>query len=72
MEQLRSLVTIRNGLEELDSVLACIGVAVAARPLSEHESDGVVTIIRWSTDKIYECSQELGKVIGDADNTPDA
>jgi len=59
----RSLTTARDVLDELGGVLHCVGVAVAARPLSESESDGVVTVLRWTSDRLNECSQALGRVI---------
>lgn len=62
----RSLLTARDILEELECVLTCVGIAVSARPLSEYESAGVVTILKWTTDKLNECSQSLGTVIDDA------
>lgn len=67
-QQLRSLVTTRDALEELDNVLTCIGVAVTARPLSERESDGVAAILRWSAGRLGNCSQELGTLIEHACN----
>lgn len=63
-----SLITTRDTLEELGSVLACIGVAVTARPLNEQESEGVSTVLRWTTSKLDDCSQALEKTIDRAEN----
>lgn len=62
-QRTRSLVTTRDVLDELDGVLNCVGVAVSAGPLNESQSDGLVTVLRWTTDKLNECSQSLGRII---------
>lgn len=64
MEQrTRSLITTRDVLDEIDGVLNCVGVAVSARPLSESESDGVVTVLRWTAERLSECSLSLAGII---------
>lgn len=68
--KIRKLVKARNLVEDIESVLSCIGVAVTARPLQSNEMDGALVILQWSGQKLYDCSQELGVVIDQLGSVP--
>ena len=62
--------TTRDVVEDIDSVLSCIGVAVIARPLQTKEMEGLLAILQWSGKRLCECSQELGTVIDQLGSVP--
>jgi hypothetical protein len=67
---IRTLTTTRDVLEGIDSVLSCVGVAVTAGPLQANEMRGAYEIIRWTGQRLSDCSEELEGVIDQLSSAP--
>lgn len=68
--EIDALITTRDAVEGIDSVISCISLAVTARPLKTNEMDGVLAILQWTGQRLADCSQDLGAVIDQLGSMP--
>lgn len=68
--QLRSLINVRDELEEVRGIIIFMGTAVGAAELQEVDRAAAKRLLEQQAGRLLDCSASLGTVVSQAGNAP--